>query len=149
MVGKSGHKLKASAVDADAPVPDASTSRRVATPHGEARFDGGYAIRSGPFGPIRSYADHNRIIHTEFLKITMPQLALALPILDRPVIDRTNLTGHYHFSWERRAGPGEPMVDAGTLAQEALDRVGLKLEPSRAVIEVIVIDSIEKSRSAN
>jgi uncharacterized protein (TIGR03435 family) len=154
VVGKNGPKLKAAAADADAPVPDTLGSQRVYTPQGDARFDAaGYAIAAGPFGPIRSYADRNRVIHTDFLKVTISELAEVLPVHDRPVIDMTNLTGYYQLSWERRAQlPGEtdePHVDPAVIAREALDKVGLKLEPRTAPVEVIVIDHLEKTPTEN
>ncbi len=126
-VQKNGAKLKPAAADADAPVPDTPGSQRVYTPQGDARLDGtGYAIAAGRFGPIRSYADKNRFIHVDFLKVTLPELAQALPITDRPVLDMTNLKGYYEFSWERPAqSPDEPHVDPGVIAREALEKVGL------------------------
>jgi bla regulator protein blaR1 len=159
VVGKSGLKLQGAAADADAPVPDTPGSQRMYTPQGEARVDGpSFAIAAGPFGPIRFYVDQNRVIHTEFLKVTMAQLVQALPIHDRPVIDMTNLKGYYQFSWVQPVPPvgaprevvtERPAVTAEDAAREALEKAGLRLEPRTAPVEVIVIDHLEKTPTEN
>jgi uncharacterized protein (TIGR03435 family) len=159
VVGKNGFKLKAAAAEADAPVADTPGSQRIYTPQGEARVDGpSFAIAAGPFGPIRSYVDKNRVIHMELLKVTMAELAQVLPVHDRPVIDLTNLKGVYQFSWERPTpplgAPGEvvtdrPAVTSEDAAREALEKAGLKLEPRTAPVEVIVIDHLEKAPTEN
>jgi len=159
MVGKNGPKLKAAAADADAPVPDTPGSQRIYTPQGEARVDGpSFAISAGPFGPIRSYVDKNRVIHMELLKVTMAELAQVLPVHDRPVIDMTNLNGSYEFSWDRPTpplgAPGEvvtdrPAVTSEDAAREALEKAGLKLEPRTAPVDVTVIDHLEKTPTEN
>jgi hypothetical protein len=61
---------------------------------------GGFAIGSGPDGPIRRYTDQNGTMHTDLLKVTMSAL-VELLFQDRPVIDMTNLKGSYQVSMER------------------------------------------------
>jgi uncharacterized protein (TIGR03435 family) len=154
VVDKKGLKLKGAAVNADAPVPDTPGSTTLDTPQGEARFSNeGYAIASGPYGPMRAYADRNGTIHTDLLKVTM-QALVELLHQDRPVIDMTNLKGYYQFSMERlsaraASAAGEPMLTPDEVARQALARVGLRLDPSTAPLEVVVIDHLEKSPSEN
>ena len=159
VVGKNGPNLKPAGADADAPVPDTPGSERVATPQGEARFDGGgYAIAAGPFGPIRSYVDDKRNLHTDFLKISLAQLVQVLPFPDRPVQDMTGLKGYYQFSWARPAmappSPDTPVsheapeVTAGDAARSALEKAGLRLDSKTLSVDVLVIDHLE-SPSAN
>jgi len=69
----------------------------------------------------------------------------------RPVIDKTGLKGFFDIKVLLSPDPNPPAPDAGlgrggaaSADPEILDALGLKLEPSRAVIEVLVIDSIEK-----
>jgi len=69
--------------------------------------------------------------------------------LDRPVVDKTGLTGKYDFTLRFAEGPGaEPDPDAASIFTAVQEQLGLKLEPSKAPIEVLVIDHIEKP-SAN
>lgn len=67
--------------------------------------------------------------------------------LDRPVIDETNLTGNYDFdltyegpSWS----PEEPgsYRPFGAAIFGPIQTLGLKLEPERDAIEILVIDSV-------
>src|SRR5262245_20312893 len=61
-------------------------------------------------------------------------------ILDSPVQDETGLSGSYDFSLEMVTATGE-VVSAFTAVQEQL---GLKLEPTKAQMEVLVIDHAER-----
>jgi uncharacterized protein (TIGR03435 family) len=92
---------------------------------------------------------------------TMDEFAgnLQSAVLDRPVIDQTGLRGRFdfHLQWtpdETQSapfrGPGEPpkppagtdtLPDLFTAIQEQL---GLKLESTKAEIDVLVIDKVEK-----
>jgi uncharacterized protein (TIGR03435 family) len=90
--------------------------------------------------------------------------------VDRPVVDMTDLKGNYDFTLKfepedframmMRAAiaagitlPPEAMklIDAanGDSLPNALETLGLKMEKRRAPIEVLVIDHMEKSPSAN
>ena len=62
--------------------------------------------------------------------------------LDRPVINRTNLTGSYDFdlAWSANPSPDAPGASLFTALKEQL---GLRLDPTRAPFEVIVIDHVE------
>jgi uncharacterized protein (TIGR03435 family) len=65
--------------------------------------------------------------------------------LDRTVVDRTGLTGGFEIDLAfvpERVRPGA-VVDGVPLVTALREQLGLKLEPDRAPVEVIVIDSIE------
>jgi uncharacterized protein (TIGR03435 family) len=80
--------------------------------------------------------------------------------LGRPVIDRTGLRGLYDFSvqWDdapvREGGvpgldvPAAPGNDRGSIFTAFQEQLGLRLEPQRAPVEVIVVDGVERP-SAN
>jgi uncharacterized protein (TIGR03435 family) len=78
--------------------------------------------------------------------MTMTQLAemgLARSVL-RPVVDRTGLTGGY--TWTLEWAPDEsPNANAElpSLMTALVEQLGLKLEPARGTIKMIVIDHVE------
>jgi len=87
-------------------------------------------------------------------KTTTTQFAAGLSLqADRPVVDKTGLTGFYDIAleWSRDDGQhsalGVPREtdDAGpSLFTAVQEQLGLKLETARAPIEVLVIDHAEK-----
>jgi uncharacterized protein (TIGR03435 family) len=62
--------------------------------------------------------------------------------VDRPTIDKTGLTGTYDYQldWSR----GEPGSDAPVIFTAIQEQLGLKFQPDKAAIEVLVIDGVEK-----
>jgi uncharacterized protein (TIGR03435 family) len=67
--------------------------------------------------------------------------------LERPVIDRTGLSGNFDFALEwapEQAGPDLPPDPAGPTFLEALkDQLGIKLESQKGPAEVIILDHVE------
>lgn len=88
-------------------------------------------------------------------KMSMDQLAQLIPsvfFMERPVVDRTGLTGTYDFRIEatpesRMSGddPDLKNISAFTAIQQQL---GLRIEQQKGMVEVLVVDVIEKP-SAN
>lgn len=88
--------------------------------------------------------------------VTMDVLAGACSMLhlglSRPVVDETGLTGRFDFTleWAREpqapaASDAPPLPPSGPSPIEALrDQLGLKLEPSKASLPVLVIDKVER-----
>ena len=84
---------------------------------------------------------------------TMERFASVLQdLLDRPVIDRTGLTKRYDFDLEF-SPEGTLLAPPDGVSGTAIDspdiftairRIGLKLEPAKGEVEVIVIDHAEK-----
>ena len=62
----------------------------------------------------------------------------------RPISDRTNLAGTFDFvlKWSGVAAPAGS--DAPSLFTALEEQLGLKLEPSKGPVEVLVIDSVDK-----
>lgn len=87
---------------------------------------------------------------------TLALLAGALPgigRLDHPVVDRTGLTGRFDFTIEwapdsnRPAPPtadAPPDVAGPTFMQALRDQLGLKLEPGKAPLPILVVDRVER-----
>lgn len=99
----------------------------------------GPSPRGGPLLPARA--------------ATMERFAAVLQdLLDRPVIDKTGLTKRYDFDLEFSA-EGTLLAPPGVASATPVDspdiftairRIGLKLEPAKGEVEVIVIDRAEK-----
>jgi uncharacterized protein (TIGR03435 family) len=81
-------------------------------------------------------------------KATMEQFAQQLPVYaGRPVIDKTGLVGAYdikmeatpYFRMNRDPDPGDISV-----LQAVQQQLGLKLEAQKAMVDVLVVDHVEK-----
>lgn len=135
----------------------------------------GTATVRGPEGNAKISFGPNGM-HLEMEKMTMAKLAETLmPFLDRPVVDMTELKGNYQVALDlaledlrnvaRKAGvavPAAPPVsgDTGKLPSDAVSdpsgsvfasvqRLGLKLEPRKLPLDLIVIDHVEKMPTEN
>jgi len=111
----------------------------------------------------------------EYSRISMAQFAEGLaPLVDRPIVDMTDLKGFYQASVEismedlmaiarkaganiparggdaGRGGPAEAAADpsAGSIFT-SMQQLGLKLEPRKAPLDHIVVDSVEKMPTEN
>ena len=132
-----------------------------------------YAIQVGKNGPkmTKSQADPNGLPGLGFralgalnvVNATMADFAslMQTAVLDRPVVDQTGLSGHYDFqlNWTpdetqfigmgMRVPPPSDKPDAPPELGTALqDQLGLKLATTKAEVEVLAIDHVEKP-SAN
>ncbi|HEY4084878.1 MAG TPA: TIGR03435 family protein [Bryobacteraceae bacterium] len=77
------------------------------------------------------------------MNITMPQLVKRLTrMLGRPVLDQTGLSGAFDFKSPYDATGEHP--DRMTFLIGSLNALGLKLESSKAPIERIMVDHLEK-----
>ena len=102
---------------------------------------------------------------TTFSGITMAGFAtqLQMRVLDRPVIDRTGLTDRYDFSLNWRpdefqfpSASAPQRANAVATGADALpdlftafeQQLGLKLEATKAAMDILVIDRVSKP-SAN
>ena len=95
-------------------------------------------------------------IETHARSTTISEFASMLQraVFDRPVVDKTNLTGRYDFdlAWtydETQFDGKLPPINLDEANRPSLfsslqKEVGLTLESSRAQVETIIIDSVEK-----
>jgi uncharacterized protein (TIGR03435 family) len=99
----------------------------------------------------------NGLISSDVFGASMEELAgrMLANVVDRPVIDKTGLTGRFdiHLEFARdmsammlngNAMPPAPNDSAGPSIFTAIQQLGLKLSPDKAPIDVIVVDSAQK-----
>jgi bla regulator protein blaR1 len=106
-------------------------------------------------------------LHMEIPKATMARHANILTsMVDRPVVDRTGLTGTYEIGFDvpsqdvrqaimmpmpgkiPRAAPTPEDPTGGSIFQ-SVQSLGLRLEKDKAAIETIVVEHIEKTPTEN
>jgi len=98
---------------------------------------------------------------TQFYAVSMAILANTIvpSVVDRPVVDKTGLTGYYDLALPTTAlrRPPAPSPPAGSLPLDAasptledesiftaLAALGLRLEPAKGQVETLVIDRVER-----
>ena len=80
----------------------------------------------------------------EFLANTLTSLPVVTGI-DRMVLDRTGLKGSYGFALKYSAvGSASPDLERPELTTALREQLGIKLEATKAPVDVLVIDSVEK-----
>jgi len=127
--------------------------------HREPRAMPVYALTAGK-GPAKYQRSDGELGYDlnngrrELKNHTMAQLADFLsPMVQRPVFDRTGLSGTYKFPLEMsieelggiNANPDSPAPSIFTI----VEGIGLKLEPRKEAVEVIVVDSGSKVPTEN
>jgi uncharacterized protein (TIGR03435 family) len=78
----------------------------------------------------------------------LAQTLTSVPVvtgIDRPIVDRTRLEGNYAFALKfAPAGAANADSERPELVTALREQLGLKLEASRALLDVLVIDSVER-----
>ena len=95
----------------------------------------------GIYSSYPTAADGGRFISIMFKRQRMDQLTqrLASPA-ERPVVDRTGLAGEFDFILEYdESGGNRP-----TLSTALREQLGLRLQPSRAPVDVLVVERAER-----
>jgi uncharacterized protein (TIGR03435 family) len=94
------------------------------------------------------------LIHKVCQNVPMDVLVQQLPVMapnyvDHPVVDLTGLTGAYDFQLDWAARPADG-VTPGTTIFEALEKqLGLKLEPRKLPMPIIVVDHVDRAPTEN
>ena len=99
----------------------------------------------GTFHSLTSVNGRNQI--AELTHATMDQIIGSITFLDRPVLDKTGITGTYDIRLE--ATPefrinNNPQPGDTSMFTAVQEQLGLRLEQQKLSIEVLVIDSVEK-----
>jgi len=157
VVAKNGPKLKESPSDSSA---EASPGAKGAVDINITTGRGGGVIDMGNGSSIGYGRDR-----LEAKKVTLSALAGAVErLLDRPVVDMTDIGGTYDFSleysWDEVRSlvrstshgatelPANPDAPANSIFT-SLAAFGLRLEPRKAPIEMVVVDRIERTPTDN
>jgi uncharacterized protein (TIGR03435 family) len=137
VVGKDGSKLTLAAPPV-APDPGLSDEDRKA--QAQQKMQANLAAmreRSQEVGGLNS---------SSWSSITAGDLAAQLVRLaGAPVVDETGLTGKYSVrieTWTNSDVPGGTVFDA-------VEKLGLKLEPRKVTVETVVVDAVSKTATAN
>ena len=170
IVGRGGAKLEESRQNSDASIPTGGPATDLGQGAVNIKRDAkdGTTLSGGPNGPMRMSPGPDGVTHYEFLAMSMRKLADFLsPMLDRPVVDATGMTGHYEVSLaiplvilRRRAqaaglaplappsgsAPSEP---SDGILFDSIQKMGLKLEQRKLPIETIVVAHLERAPTGN
>jgi len=135
-VAKSGLKLKESKPgDPPAPLPPWFAGKDTMIPQIE--------------GKVIASAEGRGIAAVTGRRVSMAELAEGLQTPLRTfVMDKTNLTGKYYFGFKFLRDDALPDADAPSLSQ-AVQELGLRLEKQKGPVEMLVIDHVEKTPTAN
>jgi uncharacterized protein (TIGR03435 family) len=134
--------------------------------HRETRDMRGYALvvakgglKLKPVANTDSNIDHEGRDGINTVKATPATMAKLAEFLEgqigETVVNRTGLDGAYEFElrWARgeAAGSGDPDPNAAMMVaiQGALDPVGLRLQPAKVRVEVVVVDHVERVPTGN
>ena len=138
-VGKNGARLK----PADPLSQDLTPEQREAERQAQAQ-----ARREGVRKRIEESRENGEPMEgfssATFRSITCEALASQLArFAEGPVVDETGLTGKYSVTIETwKNAPGGTVFDA-------VERLGLKLEPRKVTVETVVVDEVSKTPTAN
>jgi len=118
------------------------------------------AVASGPRrgGGLRVQVDEQGA-HINATSVTMANLAeMVSRFSEKPIVDQSGIEGQYDFDLvlspeALRAGRGgglpEPTAEGAGTLYEAFGRYGLKLEPRKAPMTMVVVDHMEKTPKEN
>jgi uncharacterized protein (TIGR03435 family) len=152
VVGKNGPKMKESAEE---PAPAAGTAATASPTARMQQDEDGFPVfpdRRGTYitglpGRMRMRASHETLAH--FATVLSGQLG-------HPVADATGLQGRYDFAVTYAPSTTSPDI-SGAMPEAAADpdivgamqQIGLRLEQKRGMIEMLVIDHLEKVPTEN
>lgn len=124
--------------------------------HKETRQLPTYALTVAKGGPKIHPVDEGQpktsggVGHLEATRIGMRKLADLLARQEGvPVTDSTGLTGVFDFTLEWTPDNASPSDNGASIFTALQEQLGLKLDARKGPVEVLVIDAVEKSPTAN
>jgi uncharacterized protein (TIGR03435 family) len=159
--------------DPGAPAPPASTGSNQVTV--KATSQGGVTTDGEGRRQSFSLSPDGKTVHVEASKVTMAQFADGLSnLVGRPVVDATELKGNYQLALDlsredlmnanraqgvpvpnesdgKAANPAAAASDpsGGSSVFNAIQTLGLKLEPRKTTLDRLIVDSMEKTPTDN
>ncbi len=110
---------------------------------------------------VRLASGSDGVLHVESPRMKMAGLAdMVQRFVDRPVMDMTELNGYFQIAFEtstwgmkgppQTPGPAGPASDPGpALVFASVQKLGLRLEARKGLVEMFVVDSAETKPSAD
>jgi uncharacterized protein (TIGR03435 family) len=173
IVGKNGPKVKESAPESPAPegAEKPAGNAMSLAPSGDGR---GMTLK-GPQGNMK-ISMGSEGIRMEGSQVTMASfIEMVARFVDKPVVDETNLKGKYDITIEmsqaemmnmarsagmavpggegrgggRGAGPVEAADPSGGTIFQTIQNLGLKLDPRKSQLDMIVVDKGDKTATEN
>ncbi len=81
---------------------------------------------------------------------SLPSLADSLSgLMDRPVVDQTGVPGVFDFTLDWAEDEEHEAAGLPSIRVALLEKLGLKLEPRKLPVEMLVIDHVDKKPSEN
>lgn len=186
-VAKGGHKMKESPAESSEPKEPPAGGQAISLNGQQIRVDragaagagGSATISGGQGGTTKMSMGPDGRMHLEVERMTMTQLADTLtPLLDLPVVDRTDLPGSYQVALDinvadlmqvaSRAGVAVGAARAGAAVPgqaaplslgasdpsggdlfAAVQKLGLRLEKQKGAIDTVVVESADKTPTEN
>ncbi len=146
VVAKNGPKLKESPTT---PPPDDDDPPKPVSASAARRDENGFPVFPPGRQPMMMAVDGRAVRRSA--GESMEELAQLLAgQLRRPVSDATGLTGKYDFTLKWIMGEGPSSEETGPTIFTALQQqLGLKVESKKAMIDILVVDHIEKIPTEN
>jgi uncharacterized protein (TIGR03435 family) len=170
VVAKGGPKLKPAPPE-EPPKEDAPKTSGNAV---SVRQEGsGVVMKTAAGGAMKMTMGPNMTMHMESEKVSMEQFAdMVTGFVDKPVVDMTELKGNWQIALDltmedmraaaAKAGmaipamppagggaPGAASDPGGPAIFSSIQQLGLKLEPKKAPVDIVVVDSAEKTPTEN
>jgi uncharacterized protein (TIGR03435 family) len=90
-------------------------------------------------------------------KTSMSEIATVISrVLQTPVVDATNLKGRYDavfdmtkYAQDMHPAEGAPVDMAGVMTTALREEIGLRIEPKKTAVDIVVVDHAEKMPQAN
>jgi uncharacterized protein (TIGR03435 family) len=143
VVGKNGPRLK----PAEPPAPAQGLTEEEQKAQVGKKLQTSVAGMKGQQGPSASGSEATGGANTEsWSSITTEELASQLVrFVEAPVIDETGLTGTYSVTIEASKTADVP----GGTVFDAVEKLGLKLEPRKVTVDTVVVDQVSKTPTPN